>query len=203
VPDAITDAGFLVLLCGLFLFGAVTVRLQQQRLRRIPDVTLRFWRTGLVAIFGCGAVWLLAWGFSAFSQAPTTVFIIGIGLVLGAAISFLNGMLYKIVPFLSWFHLQNRQLALMCMAVQVPNMKQLLPDRAAHRQFWIHLAALLVLLASVLFGKWLVYPAGMLLSLSFLLLWINLVQVILRYRRSKQELLEASREQTPASQVQT
>jgi hypothetical protein len=139
-------------------------------------------------------VWILAWNLPALSQSPAVVLAIGIGLVLGAAVSFLNGMLYKIVPFLSWFHLQNRQLATMCMTVQVPNMKQLLPDRAAHRQFWVHLAALLLLLAAVLQPRWFVYPAGVLLSLSSLLLWLNLVRVVLRYRRSNQELLNASRE---------
>jgi hypothetical protein len=195
LPNVIADVGFVLLIFGLFLFAAVTVRLQQQRLRRIPDVTLRFWRIGLAAVFGCGIVWILVWILPAFSQSPTVALILGIGLVLGAAVSFLNGMLYKIVPFLSWFHLQNRQLALTCMTVQVPNMKQLLPDRAAYRQFWLHLAALLLLPAAVLQPRWFVYPAGVLLSLSSLLLWLNLVAVVLRYRRSNQELLEASREQ--------
>jgi hypothetical protein len=203
LPELITDIWFLLLLCGLLLFAAVTVRLQQQRLRRIPDVTLRFWRIGLAAVFGCGLMWILAWISPAFAPAPATALIIGIGLVLGAAVSFLNGMLYKIVPFLSWFHLQNRQLALMCMTVQVPNMKQLLPDRAANRQLWVHLAALLLLLAAPLLERRLVYPAGVLLSLSFLLLWINLVRVVLRYRKSDRELQNASGEQLPAARVET
>jgi hypothetical protein len=203
LPHVVADALFLLLLCGLFLFAAVTVRLQAQRLRRIPDVTLRFWRIGLVAVFGCGIAWFVAWISPTFSQAPSTALVIGIGLVLGAAVSFLNGMLYKIVPFLSWFHLQNRQLALMCMTVQVPNMKQLLPDRDATRQLWVHLAALLLLLASVYFGRWLVYPAGVLLSLSFLLLWINLLQVVLRYRGSNLQLHHACDRQMPASKMET
>jgi hypothetical protein len=194
LPEVIADIWFLALLFGLFLFAAVTVYLQQRRRRRISDVTLRFWRTGLAAVFGCGLIWILAWIPPASMQLPTIALVIGIGLVLGAAVSFLNGMLYKIVPFLSWFHLQNRQLALMCMRVQVPNMKQLLPDKAANGQFWVHLAALLASLAAVLQPHWFVYPAGLLLSLSSLLLWINLVRAILRYRRSNQELLDASRE---------
>jgi hypothetical protein len=201
LPKSIATLLFIIPLLGLLLFTTVTLRLQQQRRRRISDVTLLFWRSGLAAMVGCGAVWISARFSPALEQAQATPLVIGIGLVLGAAVSLLNGMLYKIVPFLSWFHLQNRQLALMCMTVQVPNMKQLLPDRVAKRQFRVHLAALLALLAAVFQPKWFIYPAGVLLSLSSLLLWINLLRVVLGYRRSNRELLQASHEQPPLSQA--
>ncbi len=182
---------FVIPLSGLLLFAAVTLRLQMHRRRRISDVTLLFWRTGLIAMFVGGGIWILAPLFPALMQMTAAHLIIGIVMVLGSAVSLLNGMLYKIVPFLSWFHLQNRQLTFMCMTVQVPNMKQLLPDKAAIRQFRIHLAALTVLLPAVLLPGWFAHIAGLLLALSALLLWINLVLVVVYYRRTDRALHEA------------
>jgi hypothetical protein len=203
VPDLVVDSGFLFLLFSLLLFAVLTFRLQQQRRRRISDVMLLFWRLGQAAVLFCVIAWILQWMLPALSPGPTISLVIGVGSILGAAVSLLNGMLYKIVPFLSWFHLQNRQLALMCLTVQVPNMKQLLPDRAAFKQFWLHSAALLTALAAVWQPHWFVYPAGVLLALSSWLLWINLLLVVVRYRRSDRELREFASRQTPASQRAT
>ena len=112
-------------------------------------------------------------------------------MIFGAAIPLLNGMLYKIVPFLSWFHLQNRQLATMCMTVQIPNMKQLLPDIWAKRQFWVYLLALVCTLVAVFTPVWMTRPAAVLLALSFALLGHNLLLVVLRYREVSSELSKA------------
>ncbi len=188
IRSEIADGWFLVPLSGLLSFAAATLYLQKKRRRRISDVTLYFWRAGLIAVFVCGGIWVLARMFPAIAQSTAAPLIIGIGLVLGSALSLLNGMLYKIVPFLSWFHLQNRQLAFMCMTVQVPNMKQLLPDKAAKRQLWIHLAALAALLPAVLLRGWFAHIAGLLLALSSLMLWINLVLVVVFYRRTDRAL---------------
>ena len=65
--------------------------------------------------------------------------------------------LYKIVPFLAWFHLQ----AQLFQRVKVPNMKQLLPDACVRQQWWSYLAALLLLLAAAVRPKVFTYPAAL------------------------------------------
>ena len=35
--------------------------------------------------------------------------LLGVLMIVGFAMSVINGMLYKIVPFLVWFHLQSRR----------------------------------------------------------------------------------------------
>ena len=181
-----------VLLAGYILFAVVTLSLQQRRRRKITDVTLMFWRIGIVAIPISFLVWISGRLFPALATIVDLDLLLGVCMIFGSAIPLLNGMLYKIVPFLSWFHLQNRQLATMCMTVQVPNMKQFLPDKAAKRQFWIYLLALVCTLAAVFAPKLLTRPAGVLLTVSFALLGYNLLRVVVRYREVNHELSEAN-----------
>ncbi len=185
-------ACLIILLAGYILFAVTTLRLQQKRLRKIVDVTLMFWRIGISGIPVSFLVWISARLFPSLSTVVDMDLLLGVCMLFGSAIPLMNGMLYKIVPFLSWFHLQNRQLATMCVTVQVPNMKQFLPDRASRRQFWVYLSALVYTLAAVFAPIWLVRPAGVLLTVSFALLGYNLLRVVVRYREVNRELLAAS-----------
>ena len=65
-------------------------------------------------------------------------------------------MLYKIVPFLVWLHLQS----LGSGRVLAPNMKKVLPQKYIDRQLQAHLACCALLLLSVIWPAWFVYPAG-------------------------------------------
>ena len=55
-------------------------------------------------------------------------------------------MLYKIVPFLNWLHLQ----AAMGLGMLPPNMKEMIPDRMMTVQMWLHFAAVALLLAAAI-----------------------------------------------------
>jgi hypothetical protein len=183
IGDGLVSAVALsVVLALFFLFALVTLRLQAQRKRRISDVTLLFWRAGMVSMLAAVSLWGVAQLVPAVSGAPQYPVLLGVLLLLGVGESVINGMLYKIVPFLSWFHLQNRQLAFMCLSVQVPNMKQLIPDRLARRQFQLHLATLLLAVAATFFPHWLLRPAALLFAGSNLLLLLNLLSAVRRYR---------------------
>jgi hypothetical protein len=177
-----------------FLYSLVTLRLQARRKRRISDVTLLFWRTGMIAMLLGISLWGLAQLVPVISGSPYYPLLLGVLLLLGVGTSVINGMLYKIVPFLSWFHLQNRQLALMCLSVQVPNMKQLIPDRMARWQFWLHLAMLLLAGLAIFFPQWLVRPAALLFAASNLLLLSNLLSAVSRYRATNR-LFQAEQEE--------
>jgi hypothetical protein len=89
----------------------------------------------------------------------------------------IEGMLLKIVPFLAWFHLQARG----GIGVRVPNMKDLLPDRAARRQFRAHVAALVLLLLAVPWRS-AFWPAVLTFGVAQLILAWNLWRTAWRYR---------------------
>ncbi len=192
LPSGAATGWMGLLVVGYLLFAGVTLRLQRQRRRRVSDVTVLFWRTGLIAVGVCGLLWVLGRFLPGWDARLEPDLLLGVGLLLGTAVSLVNGMLYKIVPFLSWFHLQNRQLASGCLSVRVPNMKELLSDRAAKRQYWVHLAAIGCCAGAALVPDWLARPAGLLLGISALLLGKNLFSVVTIYRRTNRELLAAS-----------
>lgn len=55
--------------------------------------------------------------------------------LLGFAASVISGMLYKIVPFLAWFHLKTQTGA---KVGAIPNMKEMIPDKLARLHFRPH-----------------------------------------------------------------
>ena len=105
-------------------------------------------------------------------------------MVAGFAVGVINGMLYKIVPFLTWFHLQAQLLG----RARIPNMKHLLPDAAIRRQSWAYLAALLLLLAAAVNPTVFTYPAALALGVTGAWLGVNLAGVGQTYHRLLQSL---------------
>jgi len=185
------SAALLVLglvVAGYLLYSIDTLRLQQLRKRKIPDITLFFWRLGMLMLLFSALLWVSGLVFPPFGDSQQFSFLLGIGLIQGVALSVINGMLYKIVPFLCWFHLQSRQMALMCIKVRVPHMKELLADRSTKRQFYLHLAALMFALVAVISPAWFLRPAALLFVLSNLWLLLNLATAVHRYRNTFKQL---------------
>lgn len=158
------------LMLGLVLFGAATLYLQTQGKRRRPDVSVQFWRVGMAAMLAAAALWSAGWFLPVLQNHEAYSVVLGILFIFGFAVSAINGMLYKIVPFLVWFHLFSRK----DRKGGVPNMKEIIPDQAARRHLFLHLAALLLILAGVAWPAPMVYPAALALGLSAVLLGANL-----------------------------
>ncbi|EGV51772.1 hypothetical protein [Candidatus Endoriftia persephone] len=186
---SVSAASWLALLVGsgFMLFALVTLYLQHQRRRKLADVTLNFWRLGLGLVV---LAWLLMLT-RALSDFNLDLWL-GVCLIF-AVLSIINGMLYKIVPFLSWFHLQHQKTASLAGGgPRIPSMKELLPDRFARRQWYLHLLALLLWAGVLAVGDSLTLPAGLFLGLSSLLLCYNLVRVVLKFRHLQTELRAAA-----------
>lgn len=166
--------------CALALFAATTLRLQKQRRRKLSDVTLLFWRFGLSALLLALALWLVGQFVPALGDGQVYPFLLGMLFIVGFAVSVVNGMLYKIVPFLIWFHLQSRMVGT---AAKVPNMREILPEKKMRRQMWLHFAAAPLLAAATLLPP-LIYPAALAFGASMLLLEANLLFAYGVYRRN-------------------
>ncbi|BAN34310.1 hypothetical protein SCD_n00461 [Sulfuricella denitrificans skB26] len=161
------------------VFAIVTLRLQLRRRRKQSDVTLLFWRFGmscllLALVLGvAGQVMPVLDGMQGDNIALAFLFIAGF------AVSVVNGMLYKIVPFLIWFHLQS----LLMGVVRVPNMKLIMPEVGMRRQMWLHFAAVPALALSVIWPP-LIYPAALLFGASMVLLEVNLLNAFRIYQQN-------------------
>lgn len=153
-------------------FAVLTVWRQAQRHRPLWDVTLSFWWLGL----GCYTAAVAVWAFGGDQ------IVVG-GLVLaGTAVAIPMGMLYKIVPFLAWLHLQGRQLSAGRLDVRLPHMKSFVPERRGHAQFALLAAALALLLGAYLGLEDLARAAGLVFAAAAAFFWLNLVGAWRRYR---------------------
>jgi len=110
--------------------------------------------------------------------------LLGVIFIVGFVLPVIQGMLYKIVPFLVWLHLQNQQLEItkVISMVKIPNMKQVIPDKFARRQFWVYIMALGLTISAVLWPAGLSDVAGIVLACSFLFLGYNLYKGLWLYR---------------------
>jgi hypothetical protein len=168
-----------LLATGFAIFALTTLRLQSKRRRKLPDVTLNFWRVGMISLLLAIMLWLAAQIFSVLEVTRSYGLLLGVLMIVGFAMSLINGMLYKIVPFLVWFHLQSRRGA---NGPKVPNVREILPESLAGRQMWLHFAALGALLMAVLLPAIFTYPAALLFGASNLLLWLNIISASRTYR---------------------
>jgi hypothetical protein len=167
----------LLLSIGYAAFALVTLVLLQRRTRPKPEATTLFWRLAMASLLVCTVLYVVP-GFDNDQRRPL---ILGILFIVGCATSAVNGMLYKIVPFLLWYHLQSRS---GLDRKSVPNIKALLPERASEQQFWLHLAALALLLGTALAPHALARPAAVVFGFSSVRLCLNLMQAGVVYRRA-------------------
>ncbi len=137
-------------------FAVITIRRLRLRKRASKDATLFFWYLAMgslgVALSLWYVSWLVEWSFGMESAGM----VLGYGFVLGL----ISGMLYKIIPFLVWFHLNAKG------HFDIPTMREMIPAKHIRMHFYLYLLG-----GSGLFaGWWGLVPTvvgGALLALSF------------------------------------
>ncbi len=188
-------AGSLVVAAGLVLFAVVTLRLQQQRKRKpVSEVTLGFWRCAMASLLAAVVVWVVAPAFPALGRSPAYPLLLGLLVIHGFLISAVNGMLYKIMPFLTWLHLSIQVTEHKLSRRLVPNIKKLLPDDRAALQLRLHLVALLLTFLALWWPAWWLAPAAVVFAASNLLLWLNLRSVLQVYKKTRDRITEVAAE---------
>lgn len=127
---------------ALLFFGQRMAVALMGRKRKKMDVSLRLWILGSIS----GACSLFFFPLWFFLDQDWPRFLFGGLFILGFASAIILAMLYKIIPFLVWFHRFSRFAGL----VEIPMMDDLVPDNAARWQFPAHLLVLVCLLGTVL-----------------------------------------------------
>ncbi|MDO8311123.1 MAG: hypothetical protein Q7T25_04210 [Sideroxyarcus sp.] len=117
-------------------FAIVTLILQQQRRRSVPDATLNFFRLGMFSLLFAALFSLASLLYPPADTCLRTLSVLAF--LLGFAMSVTIGMLYKIIPFLIWFHLFRGG-----MKSGVPNMKQIIPETWMWGHYRLQLGTLL------------------------------------------------------------
>ncbi|MEX3967484.1 hypothetical protein AB4Y42_35580 [Paraburkholderia sp. EG286B] len=174
IPRIETPLGAL-LLVAFAAFAVVTLRLLWTRKRPAADATTLFWRMAMLCLAGCGPLWAI----QVKTGSPACAVAFGVLLLFGVAWSLVNGMLYKIVPFLLWYHAQ-RTLTGAAMRF-APKVKDMIPDRAASMQFRAHLVALALLLAASLKPMVFARVSGLGVGVSAAWLGLNMLGAVRIY----------------------
>ena len=152
-------------------YAACAAALLLRRERTRTAAGTRYWLLSLASL--AAAAWLFAWPGDV-TDAP-----VGVCFLLGCAMSAVNGMLYRIVPFLVWHHLRARLPA----DVAVPKFSELIaPDRLRTQCRW-HAAAVAAALGACVVPP-LASGAGLLLALACLRLGVDLAAPVLRHCRT-------------------
>jgi len=148
---------FVDLLLVLFMlcYALMTLRRLSQRKRPITDATVWFWRLGMgLLILSMAATLNTRFVILPPLNALNYIFFAGF------ALSIVFAMFYKIVPFLTWFHLNSQGY------FTAPMMHEVIHPKTAMKHLYIHLAALVAFTLSVFFPA-VIYLAGILTLLSF------------------------------------
>ena len=162
---ALAGAALVTAYAGL----AASLLLRRKRTRTAAGTP--YWLLSLAAL--TGAAWLFAWPGGA-SDA-----LVGVCFLAGCAMSAVNGMLYRIVPFLVWHHLRAR----LPPHAPVPKFAELIAPSRLRTQCRWHAAAVAVLLVACAVPP-LASAGGLLLALACLRLGLDLAAPVLRHHRT-------------------
>lgn len=193
IDHAVTRTIVMLLLAAYAVFACATFYLLWTRKRPKADATTLFWRMAMVSLAGCAPVWLLQLATGADYSV-----LLGVLFIAGFAWSAVNGMLYKILPFLLWYHSQ-KDLAIALRIV--PKVKNIIPDAMASKQFWAHLPALLFLAAASLWPTLFTHVAAAAFTVSAAWLGWNMMNALGLYLRARKEIAQAVRATEQARQA--
>ncbi|MES2148464.1 MAG: permease [Pseudomonadota bacterium] len=164
------------LAAGFALFAGVTWRLLARRKPAADAMTLS-WRLAMASLV---AACLLASAPAALGGQARGM-ALGVLFVFGFAGSVILGMLYKIVPFLLWYHLQGEPGVT---RASMPSVKQLVPERGARQQVGAHALALALLVCAAWWPELLARPAALAVCVASAWLARNLFGALRIARRA-------------------
>ncbi len=151
------------------IFAYYGINSLNNRKRPVFDVTLWYWKFSLYSLII--SMLIFTQSSTLNSQLPmlTIVFIFGFLYPL------LQGMIYKIIPFLSWFHLSSRGY------FSIPNLREYINEDMIKVQFYIYLSSFIFFILSAIFNQLFLYIASALFLVSNLLFLFNLFTAIKKY----------------------
>ncbi|MDD5158309.1 hypothetical protein [Sulfurimonas sp.] len=157
-------------IAALFLAFSVAVFLKLNARRRpISDITIWYWKSATLFMAFGSFSWIIDDYFNGEYAVIVSVLIGG-----GFLLSIMIGMLYKIVPFLVWFHLNAKGY------MSIPTMNEMIDKKLTRIQFVLFVLSLAGFVFSF-FISFLLPIFAALFIVSMLILEYNIVSPILIY----------------------
>ena len=183
------DKGINILLgIATLVYAILTLKNLFNQKRRVIEATILFWRAGIISL----AIFSIIWTVYSLLEIPAIAYtlphhfftfvgwfhIIDGGMVIAFfafAFSIVFAMVYKIVPFLVWFHLNAKGY------FNAPMMHEVISPKYSKAHFYFHLVIIAFALISLPFPH-LWQGVGVLLSVSFGFIAFALVRAWLKYK---------------------
>lgn len=160
----------------ILAFSFVSINLIMKRKKRLVDAGTYFWLTGLGSLVLC----VFIFNYDLYYDIDLSV-LTGYVFFYGFVISVINGMLFKIVPFLVWLNL-NKELSQSTVSISsLPTMNEVISRKKMLFQFYIHLSALLLTLMSFLVPTVFFYLGVTIWGLSLGILNVYMYQSVRLY----------------------
>jgi len=155
---------------------ATTVWLKFNRRKRpISDVTVWYWRAASIFLTLGSFLWI-------FDEFFKHEYIVMVAILIGGGfiLSIMIGMIYKIVPFLVWFHLNAMGY------MSIPTMNEMIDKNLAKIQFVIMILSLIGFVFAFYMPKLLI-PSAVYFIISMMLLEYNILAPVLIYLKTKKK----------------
>lgn len=138
------------------------------RRRPVFDVTLWYWKFSLSAL----GISIIIWLFDIFESN----YILAIIFAFGFLYSLLQGMVYKIIPFLAWFHLNSKGY------FKLPTIREFIEERYIKLHFFFHVFSLVFFVGAYFINSF-IYMASFLFLISNIIFFINILTAIKKYSK--------------------
>lgn len=142
-----------VLMVMICVYSLYLCYLLQQRKRKIPDVSVYFWQTSAVFMFSICCLYSLPNTILPSQVSVKLPMLIAALFIFGYVLSIALGMLLKIIPFLCYTHLQQQCITDINLMMSLPNMHQFLPKQHGKYLYRLHMLAVTLLLATILYEQ--------------------------------------------------
>jgi hypothetical protein len=149
---------FSVLIISFAYYALISLN---NRRRNIFDVTLWYWKFSLYMLIAAMIIYMI--------NSNNNQMLLAIIFAFGFLFSLLQGMVYKIIPFLAWFHLSSKGY------FNIPTLRDFIKEDSIKIQFFIYLASLLFFVLSAVINHNFIYIAAALFFVSNLFLLINFI----------------------------
>ena len=152
----------------IMTFSFYALKSLNNRRRPVFDVTLWYWKFSLSAL----GLSMIIWLFNIFESN----YILAIVFAFGFLYSLLQGMAYKIIPFLSWFHLNSKGY------FKLPTIREFIEERYIKLHFFFHILSLVFFVAAYFVNSF-IYMASFLFLVSNIIFFINILTAIRKYSK--------------------
>ena len=169
------------------LYGIIVWRLLNKRKRKIEDITVQFWKMAVVSFFVFFALQVLSESGVIEIGIDKVSLINGVLLIFGVALSVIGGMLQKIIPFLSYLHMQRFCQGDFERIKTLPHMRAILKIKHSRLFLRFHLLSFALLLLMVMVPQ-LTLLAGVAVFTEFSLLFYITVRVVVMIWKSERQL---------------